>query len=689
MDFVTVLEHARLVLAKRWRVDGTIEPYSTAKHFRIRTHALESFRDLRELLAKLACNENACIIRGKYKGEAYALEHVEDHKPGLVQRLDTLFDDPEHHWVLIEVDTFEPLGADPVTDPVGAIEEYLASLPSVFHQASYFWQLSNSAGHAKNAGKLKAHIWFWMDTPYSSGRLREWAKATKQPLDYAVFQRVQIHYTSNPVIDEGVTDPVPVRYGHVDKPHVTVPLVLADHYDMGLKATREEMLVATNLADPVAQRLYENGMVLRRGKEGQLFITCPRSDEHSGDSGETATVYYPPNTGGYANGNFKCLHAHCTDVPQVEFTRALGIGGADDFEVLDDEDVPAEAEPAKKKDTRFTPIHASEFVTAAPTEYLIKNLLPAAELIVLFGAPGAGKSFLVLDAACALARGLENWFGYRIPKKRRVAYICAEGAGGFRKRVRAYALHHDIDVASIDLFVIPATPSFLDGDDVSKLIRAMHPYGPFGLVVIDTLAKTMAGGNENSSEDMGRAISQCNLVASVLHTTVLLVHHSGKDEARGARGHNSLRGAADTELEVSRDVIGRWMHVAKQKDGEDGADRGFRLVSVTVGEDGDGDPITSCVVEQVESVRAQHAKAALSGDAMTMFRLFNDQCVAPEVGIPRTELIAMACENGPLDDAALKKHEKRMIKALDQLIAGERLLDTDGVITAESDIEKS
>jgi putative DNA primase/helicase len=76
-------------------------------------------------------------------------------------------------------------------------------------------------------------------------------------------------------------------------------------------------------------------MIKSVGKKGELFIECPLSENHTQESGPTATVYYPAHTGGYANGAFVCQHAHCRDVPQSVFLSKIGIDPVeDDFEAV-------------------------------------------------------------------------------------------------------------------------------------------------------------------------------------------------------------------------------------------------------------------------------------------------------------------------------------------------------------------
>mgnify|MGYP003346413027 CR=1 FL=1 len=108
------------------------------------------------------------------------------------------------------------------------------------------------------------------------------------------------------------------------------------------------------------------------------------------------------------------------------------------------------------------------------------------------------------------------------------------------------------------------------------------------VVIVDTWAQTTPGANENSGEDMGKALAHCKGIHRATGAMVMLVHHSGKDASRGARGWSGLRAAADVELEVVRADEARSLTVTKLKDGEDGAEFAFRLESVVLGLDEDG-----------------------------------------------------------------------------------------------------
>jgi KaiC/GvpD/RAD55 family RecA-like ATPase len=248
---------------------------------------------------------------------------------------------------------------------------------------------------------------------------------------------------------------------------------------------------------------------------------------------------------------------------------------------------------------RFGPIPIYDLSLQPPGEWLIKGVVPDAELVVLFGASGSGKTFVALDMAFAVAQGLP-WRGHRT-KKGRVVIIAAEGAGGLTKRVRAYAKHHDIDLRDVAIDVITAAPNFLHEEDIAEVLAEIKALGEVALVVVDTLAQVTPGANENGAEDMGRALANLRLIREMAGATVMAVHHAGKDASKGSRGWSGIKAAADAQIEVIRHEDGqREIHLEKMKDGEDGLRFGFRLEIVELGVDADGDLLTSCVAVEAD-----------------------------------------------------------------------------------------
>lgn len=317
----------------------------------------------------------------------------------------------------------------------------------------------------------------------------------------------------------------------------------------------------------------------------------------------------------------------------------------------------------------FEPVHTFSSTRALP--WVIKGVLPKAGLGVVYGASGSGKSFAVLDMGMAIARGVD-WRGKRV-RQGRVAYIAAEGADGFRKRLAAYAKHNDIDLASVPMTVLNAAPNLLEKQDAVDVAKGIKASGGADLIVIDTFAQTTPGANENAGEDVGKALGYCKRIHEVTGAMVLLIHHSGKDATKGARGWSGLRAAADAEIEVVREATGRYLRLTKSKDGEDGMEWGFDLEVVQVDVDEDLEPVTSCVVveAQMPVIGAGPAKR-LGPVEKVVNAVIQEFAQAQTEGIEVGPVLAEAVKRmEPPADGKRDSRKQRARRALEALCAGD------------------
>lgn len=295
-----------------------------------------------------------------------------------------------------------------------------------------------------------------------------------------------------------------------------------------------------------------------------------------------------------------CHFSHGGNVQAAVRAAAAELGISKDkvspmeFDVLIDGGGAAAGQDATN--SQFAPIPLSRFLTRSKPRWHVKGLIPQAEMVMVYGSSGDGKSFWTLDVVSAVARrGGGDWCGRKV-QPGRVAYVVAEGAGGFVNRIAAYLEHHGLQPEDLELEVIPAAPNLAGPNDVVQLISGLKARGPFDLVVLDTLAAVSPGVNENSSE-MNPVLSACRSVHAALGATVILVHHAGKDVERGARGWSGIRAAMDAEIEIARGDDMRRARITKMKDGADDAQpTAFRLQQVHLGMDEDGEAETSCVV---------------------------------------------------------------------------------------------
>lgn len=282
--------------------------------------------------------------------------------------------------------------------------------------------------------------------------------------------------------------------------------------------------------------------------------------------------------------------------------------------------------------------------------YMVKGVLGQGAMSVVYGPSNSGKTFFALDMAYHIAIGAQ-WRGFRVAQAA-VLYLAAEGGAGVRNRVAALRQAHGaLDVpfalkrAGLDLLHDQADLQHVY--DLTQAVKSKCGDLPV-LIVIDTLSRIMAGGDENSAADMTALIRNIDAIRAATGGHVMLVHHTGKDAARGARGHSSLRAATDTEIEVQNadDEEGGFVRAAmvtKQRDYQGGETFAFILKGSTLGLDQDGDEVTSCTVEAVESdefIAAKKAKKGIGGNQKLVLEAF-DQLVAEGMSSPNPGGVGM------------------------------------------------
>ena len=340
---------------------------------------------------------------------------------------------------------------------------------------------------------------------------------------------------------------------------------------------------------------------------------------------------------------------------------------------------PAAAPPAAPARPRFTFDQAAAYTRRAPMSWLIKGVLPAADVGAVYGESGAGKSFFALDLCMAVARGLP-WRGKAV-KQGLVAYVVAEGAGGFSLRLQAFAEYHGADLAGLPLWVLGDQPNLLEKGDVKDLVAALRMLAGLVLVVIDTLAQTTPGANENSAEDMGRALAHCRTIRKATGAMVLLVAHAGKDASRGVRGWSGIKGALDAEIVVERAGDQRAATITKMKDGTgEGDEFGFSLTSVVLGQDEAGDDITSMVVTASQGA-PRAARRGLPKGAVQQLMLRTAQQLLDLAGeLQVMTLLDTVVNELPREGGKRDQRRAHAMRALEALVGAGFLSTAGGVV---------
>lgn len=240
-----------------------------------------------------------------------------------------------------------------------------------------------------------------------------------------------------------------------------------------------------------------------------------------------------------------------------------------------------------------------------PIRWLIKNWIQEQAQIMVFGASGVGKTFVVLDMALSIAcPQIKDWHGFKV-KHGPVVYLAGEGHVGLRARLVGWAAHKGVEDANI--YVSEGAVDLNTPQGLMKTIEEIrsHDVVPC-MIVVDTLNRFMVG-DENKAQDAKTMLDACAALGHEFSCTVALVHHTGVAENAQdrARGSSAWRGAMDIELMVKGDESGLISLIqTKNKDSERQESLSFELVTVNVPGwlDEDGEQITTKVMELSESI---------------------------------------------------------------------------------------
>jgi len=235
----------------------------------------------------------------------------------------------------------------------------------------------------------------------------------------------------------------------------------------------------------------------------------------------------------------------------------------------------------------------------AAKRWLIKGIFARGESSAWIAPPGGMKSALMASAAICVSSG-QDWFEHRNKETAGVIYFAIERADLVRRRLQAHGQRQNLK--DLPIAVVSSTIDLTKPDAFKKVVdtikdAARHFGVPIGLVIIDTFAKLIAaaGGDENSAKDQGAVFANVQRVKNSTATHVALIGHTGKDEARGARGSNAILGDVDLMVTISGDLI-RTATATKANDAPEGPLFSFKSAEHSFGADDDGDPITVNVV---------------------------------------------------------------------------------------------
>lgn len=293
-------------------------------------------------------------------------------------------------------------------------------------------------------------------------------------------------------------------------------------------------------------------------------------------------------------------------------------------------------------------LHGGAIGKLPPLEPLVDGWLDLDTIAVMYGRPGAGKSLVALDLALHVATN--SWWNGHEVHQADVLYVVAEGAAGTGKRVEAWQFHnrHWSEIDRIHWIAEPV--NLLDVTKGAALAQVAADLEA-RFVVIDTLNRSMPGGDENSSRDMGHAIGAADRIRVATRGCVLIVHHSGKDPSAGSRGHSSLLGAVATELELKSSDGLITITNSKQKDHAEADSLRLALVPVPTADSVAIGPSS----QRVDTADELTAKAQAALDSLRSIDI--------EGGVAATQWQTVACSDQAMAASTFWKHRTALVRA--------------------------
>ena len=299
----------------------------------------------------------------------------------------------------------------------------------------------------------------------------------------------------------------------------------------------------------------------------------------------------------------------------------------DDFPPKEEKTEPVKPELPEPKPRRSNAIFEDVGLfcaeMSAPPQ-LVDGVLEEDSVVALVGPPNCGKSFLALDWACSIATGL-SWQG-RTVAEGPVVYLAGEGRPGLQRRLSAWQEQFGI-ISPHRMQISTKGADLTDLESVKAIARSLEKITEKNgeepkLIVIDTVARHFGESDENSTRDMNKFIGLLDELRRIWSCAILLVHHSGKDAARGARGSTALRGAVDVEYALGSTEGVMTLSCTKSKDSAipDAITMELREVTLENVVKPDGSPVTTCVLQGAG--QAPRMKGGLSGNALLFWESF-------------------------------------------------------------------
>ena len=198
-------------------------------------------------------------------------------------------------------------------------------------------------------------------------------------------------------------------------------------------------------------------------------------------------------------------------------------------------------------------------------EWTIGNMSQRGTLEIVAGPSGKGKTTFCAQRGCHQATG-RCFLGFTVLVPGPVIYAALEGIGAYKKKIRCWKQAHGIDAHErIGIYTINEPINLLRADAAFALVRASESIGGAIEIYIDTVARATRGNEDN--DDFSLVVDHADTIRRETGARMTLIHHFGKDKARGSRGGSALPAAADTVLSLDTTKDRHVLRCDKQRDG--------------------------------------------------------------------------------------------------------------------------
>ncbi len=311
-----------------------------------------------------------------------------------------------------------------------------------------------------------------------------------------------------------------------------------------------------DIDDPILTFMDGQGLVLGSNANGSLVVQCPWEHEHTqGETGDGSTVYYPAGVNGRESAGFKCLHGHCDGRKLPDYLEAIGYAAvATDDDLADGDDLP----PVERPKAGFEP-YAYDVTRLKAPEFVVDGFIRNG-LTVIAGAPGVGKTSLLVPLAAAVAHLFDSdlnpvlrrkvaYFSEAPEQVETVLYGLAKCAPGVKPTEFG---------EWFKLYPSRRLPAEKLAKEIARVVREStvefngYPVGP--LIVLDTSNSNIDLENENDNSQVGKAIAA--LKQNLGTAGCWIVHHTPKAqkvaqaEELTARGASAFAGDANATVFV-------------------------------------------------------------------------------------------------------------------------------------------